>query len=87
MSSLFNVSLRSAETTDEESPQSVFGSFKIVRRVHRSEDLVGRYLPIKRGDESLKSFFADDSKNFPFRNLRHRSCFLLSMIVCYQPDF
>jgi hypothetical protein len=89
VATLFNVSLRPTEPTDQEASQSILSAFKIVRRIHWPQNVVVRYLPIKRRDQSLKSVFANDSKNIRFRNRLHRSCFLSSMIARYyhEPEF
>ena len=59
MPALLDVPLGSAEPADDEIAQTLLGAGQIVRRVHRSQHIVGRHLRVKGADETLESFFAD----------------------------
>ncbi len=49
MSAHFNVPRWSAESIDQEVAKTLFGSFEILLRIHRPEDVIVRNLTIERG--------------------------------------
>ena len=59
MSSLFQVTRRSAESIDHEIPQSLLGVGKIVRRIHWAKDVVLGYPAVKGRDQFRNSGFTD----------------------------
>jgi hypothetical protein len=59
MASLFDVHRWSAESKNEEVPQSLFRAAQIVRRVDRSQDVVAGNLPVERRNQTLKSVMPD----------------------------
>jgi len=59
MSSLFQVTRRSAEPIDHEIPQTLLGVDKISRRIHGTKDVVLRYPAVKGRDQFRNSGFTD----------------------------
>lgn len=59
MTALFDVSRWAAKAADEEVPEARFGAGEIVRRIHRSEDVVAGDLRVERTDEAGESLLAD----------------------------
>ena len=59
VAALLDVALRSAEAAHQEIAQPLLGARKVVRRIHRSEDVVGGHLRVKRPDQPLKALFAN----------------------------
>jgi hypothetical protein len=59
VAALLDVTLRSTESSDEKVAQPLLGARKIVPRIHGTEDIVFRHLPVERGDEPREPFFAD----------------------------
>ena len=57
VAALLDIALRSAETAHQELFQPVFSARKVVRRIHRSEDVVGRHMRVKRSDQPLEALF------------------------------
>lgn len=66
MSALFDVSLRSSESIDQEISKALFGTCKILRRIHAPQNVVRRDLAIKCPHEAREAFFANDSVNAGF---------------------
>jgi len=66
MASLFDVSLRPPEPTDQEISEALLGTWEILRRVHGSQKVVLRDLPIEGGDQARETFRANHGINFEF---------------------
>lgn len=60
MAALLDISLRSAESTDEEVAQALPGSIQFFRRVHRAKDVVAGNLLVERPRESIEAVLPDD---------------------------
>jgi hypothetical protein len=59
MTALLDIVLRAAEAKDQKSAQTVFGSGKIAPAIHGAKNVIVWNLPVKRGNEFAKAFFAD----------------------------
>ena len=59
MSSGFDVDGRSSKAEDEEIPEACLGLDHVASRVHGSENIVGRNLPVECCDKPPKAVFAD----------------------------
>ena len=59
VAALFDVARRSAKAADKEIPQTQFRRREIVRRIHRSEDVVGRHPGVEGAHQSREPLFAD----------------------------
>jgi hypothetical protein len=78
MASLFDVSLRPSEPTDQEISEALLGTWEIPRRVHGPQKIVLRDLSIEGGDQARETFRANHGINFeflhvlrsPYRNVR-----------------
>ena len=66
MAALFDVRRRPAESVNEKIPKPLLGTFEIVGRIHRSEDVVRGHLAIERLYQALESVLADGGVNFFF---------------------
>ena len=66
MASLFDVSLRPPEPTDQEISEALLGTWEILRRVHGPQKVVLRDLSIKGGDQACEAFRANHRINFEF---------------------
>jgi len=66
MASLFDVSLRPPEPTDQEISEALLGTWEILRRVHGSQKVVLRDLSIEGGDQPREAFRANHGVNFEF---------------------
>src|SRR5271168_1229664 len=66
MASLFDVGLRPSEPADQEISEAVLGTWKILRRVHRSQNVILRNLSIEGGDQACETFGANHGINFEF---------------------
>lgn len=64
MPALLHVTRGAAETADKEVTQALLGAGKIVGRIHRPKDGVGRHLPVKRRYQATKAVFADRGVDF-----------------------
>jgi hypothetical protein len=64
MASLFDVSLRPSEPADQEISEAVLGTWKILRRVHRSQNVILRNLSIEGGNQACETFPANHRINF-----------------------
>ena len=71
MTTLFDVPWRAAEPADQKVAEPLLGTRKIVRRVHRPEDVVVRDTAIERSREPGEPVIADQSVNV---NLLHGPC-------------
>jgi hypothetical protein len=69
MTSSFDVRLRSSEPTDQKISEALLGTQEISRRVHRSQKIIQRDLPIEGGDQVRKTFRANHGINFVFLHL------------------
>jgi len=63
---LFDVSLRPPEPTDQEISVALLCTWEILRRVHGSQKVVLRDLPIEGGDQARETFRANHGINFEF---------------------
>ena len=68
MASLFDVSLRPPEPTDQEISKALFSTREIMPRVHGSQKVVLRDLPIEGGDQARETFRTNHGINFEFRH-------------------
>jgi len=59
MTALFDIVRRSTEAEYEKAAETVLGAFHVFFRVHGSEDVIVRDLPVKCGDEPPKAIFSD----------------------------
>lgn len=66
MASLFDVSLRPPEPTDQEISETLLGTWEIPRRVHGAQKIVLRNLSIEGGDQPRETFRANHGINFEF---------------------
>jgi len=66
MASLFDVSLRPPEPTDQEISEALFRTREILRRVHGSQKVVLRDQPIEGGGQARETFLANHGINFDF---------------------
>jgi hypothetical protein len=73
MTSLFNVSLRPSEPTDQEISEALLGTWEVARRIHGPQKVVLRDLPIEGGDQPSETVRANHGINFEFL---HFFCFL-----------
>ena len=88
MASLFDVSLRPSEPTDQEISKALLSSREVLRRIHGSQQVIFGDLPIEGGDQARETFRANHGINFEFpqslsspdRNLRYRSCDAASIL-------
>jgi hypothetical protein len=88
LASLFDVSLRPSEPTDQEISKALFSTPEIPRLVHRSQEVILRDLPIEGGDQARETFRTNHGINFEFlqslsspdRNLHYRSCDAASIL-------
>lgn len=64
MPALFDISWRSPESINQKIAKPLFRAFKVVRRIHRAQHIVGGDLPVERGHQPLKSVAADNRINF-----------------------
>lgn len=74
MSPFLHISIGSTESKNQETAKSMFGSLQIPSVIHGAKNIVGWNSPIKRGNQSLKTFVADlavNAGNFSF--VRHES--------------
>ena len=69
MASLFDVSLRPSEPTDQEISKALLSAGEILRRVHGSQKVILRDLPIEGSDQARETFRADHGINFQFLHL------------------
>lgn len=80
MASLFDVSLRPSEPTDQEISKALLSTREILRRVHGSQKVILRHLPIEGGDQARETFRTNQGVNVeflhclscPYRTLRYR---------------
>jgi hypothetical protein len=63
MASLFDVSLRPPEPTDQEISETLLGTLEILRRVHRPQKVVLRDLSIEGGNQPRETFRANHGIN------------------------
>ena len=66
MAAVFDISLRTAKTVNEKTPEALFGTGKIAPAIHRAEDLVVGDLLVECGDQPVESFIADGGVDFVF---------------------
>ena len=66
MAALLDVALRAAESVHQKIPQPLLRTRQIVRRIHRSEDLVARNLRIERAHQTLEAVLANLPVHFAF---------------------
>lgn len=59
VAALLHVARRPAETANEEVTQTLLGPGQIVRRIHRSENIVLGHLFVEGADKLFEAFFAD----------------------------
>jgi hypothetical protein len=64
VSTFLYITLRPAESEDEEIAQSLLGALEIVLRIHRAEDTVPGNLPIERPHEASKPILTDERIHF-----------------------
>jgi hypothetical protein len=69
MASLFNVSLRSSEPPDQEISEALLSTREILRRVHGSQKVILRDLPIEGRDQARETFRANHRINFEFMHV------------------
>jgi hypothetical protein len=69
MASLFDVSMRSPEPTDREISEALLSSREILRRVHGSQKVILRDLPIEGSDQARETFRVNHGINFEFLHL------------------
>ena len=69
MASLLDVSVRPAEPTDQEISEALLGTREILRRIHGSQKVILRDLPIEGSDQARETFRADHGINFQFLHL------------------
>jgi hypothetical protein len=60
MAPLFNVALRPSKPVNQEIPEALLRTFEVLRRVHRSKELVLRDLPIEGGHQARETLRAND---------------------------
>jgi hypothetical protein len=73
MPTLFDISRRTTEASDEEVTQPFFRARQIVRRIHRPEDVVTRYLGIKRAHETREPFLTNACVDLFFSQIHNSS--------------
>ena len=66
MPARLDVARRTAETAYQKIAQPLFGAYKILCRIHRTEDVVGGNLPVECRDEAFEAFFADRGVDLMF---------------------
>jgi hypothetical protein len=66
VASLFDVSLRPSEPTDQEISEALLGTREIPRRVHGPQKVILRDLSIEGGDQARETFRANHGINFEF---------------------
>jgi hypothetical protein len=95
MASLFDVSLRPSEPTDQEISEALLGTWEIPRRVHGPQKIILRDLSIEGGDQARETFRANDGINFKFLHVlsspyllgsRHRQKGLCPLLVSVLPS-
>src|ERR1700723_3387071 len=64
MASLFDVSLRPSEPADQEIPEALLRTWKIRRRVHRTQKVILRNFSIEGGDQACVAFPANHRIDF-----------------------
>lgn len=64
MAALLDIGGRSPESINQEIAKPLFRAFKVVRRIHRAQNVVGGDLPVERRHQPLKSVAADKRINF-----------------------
>ena len=66
MAALFDVILGATEAINQKAAQAMLGCCHVATLVHGAEDVVAGNLPVKRGDETGETVFADCAKHFVF---------------------
>jgi len=74
MASLFDVSLRPPEPTDQEISKALFSTREIMPRVHGSQKVILRDLPIEGGDQARETFRTNHGINVEFLHCPSSSC-------------
>jgi hypothetical protein len=59
MAALLNVPSRSAEAKNQKSPKTLFGAGKVIRGIHRTQDIVITNLPVKRTHQPRETILSD----------------------------
>jgi len=63
MTALLDVALWTTEPADEEVPEALLGPGEIRTGIHVTEDVIRWDLPVERGDQTMKTVFADGGIN------------------------
>jgi len=79
MPALFQIPLRPAEPVDQKIAQPLLRPRHILRRIHRPQQFVPRYLPVKRPHQTLEPVLADQRINLQF-------AFHVSQFLTARPD-
>src|SRR4051794_8248422 len=66
MATCFEVRRRPAEPENQEITEAFFRSCEIVGRIHRSQNVIPRNLPIKGRDQPLKAIITYRAVDLPF---------------------
>ena len=74
MASLFDVSLRSSEPTDQEISEALLSTREVLRRIHGSQEVVLRDLPIEGGDQARETFRTNHGINVEFLHCLSSPC-------------
>jgi hypothetical protein len=64
--SLFDVKRRSPKSVNQEIPQPLLSTRKILGRIHWTQQIIRRYLPIESRYQALKSLRPDNRINLMF---------------------
>lgn len=66
MAAFVDVVLRPAEAIEQEPTKAILGAGQVVRRIHRSKEIVSWHLGIKRANQTREAIVADASENLVF---------------------
>lgn len=64
MAALLDIGWRSPKSINQKIAKPLFRAFKVLRRIHRAQNVVGGDLPVERRHQPLKSVTADNRINF-----------------------
>ena len=84
MASLFDVSLGPSEPADQKIPEALFGTWEILRRVHRPQKVILRNLSIEGGHQASKTFRANHRINFEFLHFPSSPYRNVPMLVLHE---
>ena len=73
VTTLLDIAWGTAEASDEKVAQSLFGADQVVRRIHRTKDVVAWHLSVKRAHDPGKPVFTNPFVDLFFRQIHNSS--------------